>query len=309
METIQGNMAKATAPQAIGATAAADSATSQATQLGQASTGKAAGASGAPRATNLAAQVSAGQANLGAQQLSQQAAVQGEQLKTQEAGIAQQQKLQNRELDEQALTQHDAYANKATQILGELTRGTQQLDTNKQKTQLEHLGQAARLSNDQYTHQLATEGERARLDDASVFQEQMQNAIFADQKDLLEHDVDFKIAINGKQNQWQEYLGEISLDHALDMSNAKISAANQQMMWSAGNQIFDTATSAFTGGMMKGAGGASGGATPGRADAGPAQYQQESFAPGQNGNQLESLNPEPAPSAASRYGAPNGIQS
>jgi len=231
METIQGNMAKAAAPQAIGATQAADQATSQAQQLGQASTGKAAAPGAQPRATNLAAQVSAGQANLGAQQLSQQAQIQGEQLKTQEAGIAQQASLQSRELDEQALSQHDTYANRAQQIMGELTRGGQQIDFNKQKAQVEQLGFNLRLANDQYVHQLDMEGQRARLDNEQVFQEQLQNAIFADDMEVLEQDIGFKEALNGKKNDWLEYLGQIDLEHAMSIANSEAKAASQQMMW------------------------------------------------------------------------------
>lgn len=243
METIQKNMQQAASPDAMAKQGqqAADTSTSQAQQLQQATTGKAGGGMGAqPRASQVAANVAAGQAAQGAAQLQQQATLQGEAQMQQAEAQKQQLDFSMRQLDENQLRMHDSFANQATQIANEIARNREQVGFKYNQAQMEQLGFTARLANEKYVSQLQQEAERARLTDDASFQEEYYGTLFKDQQDILAGDMAFQVALNGKNNEWKEYLASIDIDHVLDIADISAKAAGEAQMYAGGTKIIES---------------------------------------------------------------------
>lgn len=228
LDLIKGNLEATANPTAVGGI---NDTTSQISALNVAKTGKVARPTTGPRSSNLQEQIAAGQAALGVSELQQQAKIKAAELGQAEKAQTEQQGLQERQLDEASLQQHDTYANQSARILQELSQQGRALDFKKDAARVEQLGISTRLANDKYTTQLEQEGARSRLDTEIGFDEALQNAIWADEKDLLDHDMEFRTAINAKQNDFNEYMQNMGFDRALDIAEAEKKAANQRMIW------------------------------------------------------------------------------
>lgn len=188
-------------------------------------------AASAPATSSLAEQVAERTSAAGMSQLQQAGATEAAGLQQAEQGQQQEADIQGKQLDSKQLDMSEQLSRQAAAILADYYNNKSTLDLNKQKARAENLGFNLRLSNDKYIHQLADQGRRSRLMNASAFQEALSRTIFDDELGLFQSDMQFRSMLRADDRQFQEQLGGIDLDFALSMAAQDTKQANQTMMW------------------------------------------------------------------------------
>lgn len=195
----------------------------------QARSGKAVGAGGGPRASNIQEQVQNKLTETQLTDVAQQASLQAQQRGQEQRGVEQQFAQQKAELTEQDISSQETYQRQVEATLKDYERNIKILDVTKQGAKIEQMGFQLRLSNQNYIMQLKDAAARDRITNSLAFNEALQRTIFADEIDLISSDLDFRMLLKADDAEFQKMLARIDIDTALAIasSQAKDTAAQQ----------------------------------------------------------------------------------
>lgn len=217
--------------------------TERAQGLLRAKMGKAGQTGTAPRRSNIQEQQQAAQTRLGAQQLQQQGEIQSQQLQQQE----EQQQVQEEETLANMLDQREdvrqRFEIQSQNIVSDLERNMQQMDSRERVAKMEQAGFALRLQNKDYLSKLNREAQRAGLESELDFKEQMARTQFADMEDLFRDKLAFQRIADMSQREFQEEMSQIDINTALQVAQTQAKAASQQQLFQGIGQVIGAGAS------------------------------------------------------------------
>jgi hypothetical protein len=190
-------------------------------EMQRATSGKLAAETG-PGAASLAEQVAATAAEQQRQEDVLQGKIQAEQLSMQERQQQEEARQKSKQLDEQVLNAKQDMQNKVSNILQEYTQRSGEIDMREESAKTQFALTMMRLSNDDYLDQLEVEGARSRLQEEASFQWELTQSIFEEEIDILKNDLSFRSAMAGDDRAFKEYLAEMELSTALELSSLEI---------------------------------------------------------------------------------------
>lgn len=193
----------------------------QVRQLQRAATGRLAAETG-PTTVSLAEQVAASAAEQQRQEDVLAGKVQAEQLTMQEKAQQEQFRQQNVELDEKALNARLDLQNKTSNLLQDYSQRSGEIEMRQESAKTQYLTTLMRLSNDDYLDRLETEAAASRLQDQSAFEWELAQSIFDEEVSLLKSDLAFRSALAADDRIFKEYLNEMELSTALELSSLEI---------------------------------------------------------------------------------------
>lgn len=188
--------------------------TAKAAALLRAKSGKAS-AAGPVAASNLGEQQAVAQTNETMQnEVAPQATLQQQSLEQAAAGVEQQEQEQ-RSTIEQANRFNGIQARiQTTQLLNDMSRRGGELDMQRDGATLQQIATNLRMQNDKYINQLQQEGNRARLDDANAFNEELLRTSLGDSKELLEKQLANKSILAASDREYQKALANMGIEDA-----------------------------------------------------------------------------------------------
>ena len=127
----------------------------------------------------------------------------------------QQFQFQAQDLEERSLNQRMELSNQASQILSQFSRETTRMELAETKAALEFSSALTRLSMEDYTERLQLEGRRNRLDDEVSFREAVAEAVFADEREMLISDLNFRSILNADKRAHAEWIASFDLEQAI----------------------------------------------------------------------------------------------
>lgn len=190
-------------------------------QLQRATSGRLAGETG-PAAVSLAEQVAASAAEQQRQEDVLAGKIQAEQLTMQEKAQQEQFRQQNIELDEKALNARLDLQNKTSNLLQDYSQRSGEIEMRQESAKTQYLATLMRLSNDDYLDKLETEAAASRLQEQAAFEWELSQSIFDEEINLLKSDLAFRSAMAGDDRAFKEYLAEMELSTALELSSLEI---------------------------------------------------------------------------------------
>lgn len=225
---------------------AAQDRTEQIRNILQAQQGKVQAApTGQPQRTARAEQIAQMQIGQQAQQLEQAGAQQREQQQLQAREQKQRIEQNKVELEEKRLDQRIQFNQRSEDILRDLKQKERELDFKRDGAKVEQLGFNIRLNNEQYINKLQTEARRARIYDDFQFREELQRAIFAEERDLFNNDLQFRRMIDANEREFKQQLENIDIEQAIQIANIEAQQANQEMIWSGVGDLVSGAAKAY----------------------------------------------------------------
>lgn len=202
------------------------------------------GGEGGPAQRSMAETVAAA----AAQQQQKEDVLQGE---VAAAGLEQQAKEQEQQfqqrtamLDEQALNSRQQMLNKTQEILQDFSQRRGELDFKENSSRVQYALASLRMSNDDYLDRLEAEAARSRLDDQTAFEWELTQSIFADEMELFKNDLAFKHSMNADERAFRDYLAEIDIDQAIQLSGMDIQAAETAAQYKAGGEFLSAGVQA-----------------------------------------------------------------
>ena len=221
--------------------------TTRVEELQRGLTGRAVGPGAGPRASRIAERIARQQVAAAGEEQAKKEKIQSEQLRLAEE--AQEQAFTDQQLGqiEQAMSAKQSLAQQTESILNNLERAGKELDLQKRAAQLEQVGFNLRMNNKQYIDRLNQAAQVARLDDALRFEEELKKAIFEDEIDLINNDLEFRRLLDADARELSRELSQISLDQAMSIASSQIAQESQAAKWnsvstavSAGAQAYAT---------------------------------------------------------------------
>ncbi len=211
-----------------------------------------AGGEGGPQQGSLAETVAAA----AAQQQQQEDILQGQ---VAAAGLEQQEKEQEQQfqqktaqLDEQAINVRQQMQNKTQEILQDFVQRRDELDFKANSSRVQYALASMRLSNDDYLDKLEAEGARSRLEDQTAFEWELTQTIMANEMEMFQNDLSFKVAMNADERTFKEYIAEFNIDQAIQLAVAEAEAAEKQAEFQAIGGLASAAVSTVTQGAKQG---------------------------------------------------------
>lgn len=148
--------------------------------------------------------------------------VQAEQLTMQERAQQEQFRQQNIELDEKFLNARIDLQNKTSNLLQDYSQRTGEIEMRQESAKTQYLTTLMRLSNDDYLDKLETEAASSRLQEQSAFEWELAQSVFNEEIGLLQSDLAFRSALAADDRTFKEYLNEMELSTALELSSLEI---------------------------------------------------------------------------------------
>jgi hypothetical protein len=190
-----------------------------------------------PAKSNLAELAAQDQTKQGLGQVQEQRGMQSQLFQAEQARQKEQEQQQLEQLDADELNQREELLNRGEEIMQEWRNQGTQLDLKKKAAQTEQLGFIARLSDDAYVNNLKREGRKARLNNKLKFQEELQKAIFDDERELFESDLSFKQAMKQDAREFKELLANEGLDWKKALQVAEMKSQATQQTWTGIGQL------------------------------------------------------------------------
>ena len=210
------------------------------------------GGEGGPQQGSLAETVAAA----AAQQQQQEDILQGQ---VAAAGLEQQEKEQEQQfqqktaqLDEQAINVRQQMQNKTQEILQDFVQRRDELDFKANSSRVQYALASMRLSNDDYLDKLEAEGARSRLEDQNAFEWELTQTIMANEMEMFQNDLSFKVAMNADERTFKEYIAEFNIDQAIQLAVAEAEAAETQAQFEAVGGLVSAAGSTLMQGAKQG---------------------------------------------------------
>lgn len=210
----------------------------QVTALSRATGGKAVGSGTTPQASQQGVALAAQQTQQQQRQLQRQQQDVAGQLAQAEKVQQQQARIEGGKLSQRDVQIKQEAYQKLDTMLTDISRKWDQLGMEKGKAQVEQAGFLLRLNSEKYTTRLEIEGRKNRLDEKVAFQEALQRAIFAEERQLFESNLQFKSILNAEKREFDARLEEMSVYQALELGDIETQSKNQQAKWGAISSIF-----------------------------------------------------------------------
>jgi hypothetical protein len=134
----------------------------------------------------------------------------------------------------------------AKKLIDSYEREGQGIDFGAKKAKAEQLGAALRLSNQSYIDNLQREGKKSRLNTSIGEKEALQRAIFKEEENLFEDDLNFRRALSADDRQFRELLSQIDLNSAIELAKNAQTAGTESARWSGIGQIVQGGVAAGT---------------------------------------------------------------
>ena len=205
--------------------------TQRVARLQEGMVGREVGPSSAPGQSTLAERIAQGQTRQQVEQAKQKAEIVGQQQATAEEAQLQQFRDEDLSTVERAMDIKQSIAQKTDALLNGLKRQERALDFQKDAARLEQIGFDLRMNNKKYIDNLQQNAQRARLDDAAAFKEELQRAIFDDERELFDTSLEFKRLMDSEQREFMQELSNISLDAALELGKYEAKSASELGKW------------------------------------------------------------------------------
>lgn len=218
--------------------------TALAQKLFQAKSGRAVGPSDAAT-SNIGEQAAVADTNAQLGQVAQSGQVLGQQLGQEDAAQQQAATQARTELGAQNKVNQIQARLQSNQILAELEANKGQLDLEKDKSKLEQLGFNLALQDKQYVANLQREGERARLNDALSFSNEMAKSTMGGNEALLKNMLGNKNIMETSDRDYKRALSQISLKDALDMAKMQDRAAATQALYTGAGGVISGGIGAY----------------------------------------------------------------
>jgi len=208
--------------------AGASSFTDKAQAMKSALTGKEQAAPTGPAKSQVAEATATSAAGEEKKNLLQQA--QGTQTKFEEqkASIAQTRQLTAQEYAQKKDEVVAQAQRQLDQIHAHLSDNIANMDVQQKEAAYEQMSFLNSLTDRRYADNMVREGDRRRLDDESQMKTATMYAAFDDQIDLLNKDLEFRKAINGDNNAFQEYLATLNPEAAIQAALTKFKSEQSQ---------------------------------------------------------------------------------
>jgi hypothetical protein len=225
--------------------------TSQVAQLLKAKTGKAVdfGMGGVPSATpqmsTLGEASAVATAGNQLRQTQQVAGAQNQQLQQQSAQVVAEAAAQKQKVESARLDSIQHRADQTAALIQEYKQSRGRLGVEQQKALGQQLGFNARLSSEKYVDQLERAGAEQRLSTEIGFREALAKDIFHEEEGLFSEQFHANELLNMKQNQWNEWLGQIDINTAVALAGGRAAAANQQAMWTGAGNLAGAGVDAY----------------------------------------------------------------
>jgi hypothetical protein len=209
--------------------------TQQAAGVFKAGTGKATSLAGPQKLTSLTEKQAGQTTKQELTGVAQQRNLASNQFEQSKQILEQKQKDQQEDITVEEQNARDAYLQRGEEIMQEWQNAGTQLDTQKNKAQLEQMGFVLRLGDETYTNNLKREGRRSRLDSKVKFDEALRRSIFDDENQLFDNDLAFKSSLNQSERDFKKQMAEEGLSYQQALAISQMKQAQQQ-------QIFTGAT-------------------------------------------------------------------
>lgn len=239
MDAIRGNMSSVPAPGATDETA-------RLADMMKAKSGRAIpGSSSTPKMSNLGEQSANAQsaAQSGAQK--QDAAIQTAGV---EAGLAAAETSTETKLasiSAERAAQKQNFLDRESSLVQELKQGKQEDLLGRNKAKLEQLGFVSRLNSESYVQTLNQTAAELRLEDEHSFRDQLAKDVFGAEMDFLKTVLNYNELLAADANRFEEMIGGMDINVALQIANSKATAANQQAQYTSAGNIASATTSAY----------------------------------------------------------------
>jgi hypothetical protein len=141
------------------------------------------------------------------------------------------------QLGQQSKAEKQQYELKSNEILNNLESQMDKLTSAERMDQMASAATYLRLQDEKYRYELADVGRRKRLDDAAVFDMEMQRAVFSDAAELLRDNLEFQKLLTLDDAEFRKRLAQINIDVALGMAKSDAGAKTEVAGISAAGNI------------------------------------------------------------------------
>ena len=205
--------------------------TEKARQLARAGSGKELRSGGA--VSNIAEQVATDQANQKLADVSQRAAAVSANIEAGQEQLVNQEKLAQTDTDLAKQAQDQQFSQEMQQVARLSDRARQETALSRATAVAEQKAANRALGNKQYLYKLATEAERARLDNGYNFMRKLEANNMGNNEEILRQMLNNKEVLVADSNAFARKVSAIDLDTARQVANNAIQDAKQAGYWSA----------------------------------------------------------------------------
>lgn len=149
------------------------------------------------------------------------------------------------QLGQQSRAEKQKYEMKATSILDNLDAQMGKLSQAERMDQMEVAGSYLRLQDEKYRYEIADVGRRKRLDNATNFDLELKKAVFDDEADLLQNNIEFSNMMNMDDREFKKSLANMDITMASQLATSQAKSASEVGMYSAGGTMVTGAFSAY----------------------------------------------------------------
>lgn len=152
---------------------------------------------------------------------------------TQEQGAAIGQGVQEQQAQLGQAKQFNTLQNKlqTTALLNQFKQNEGGLKMQENEASVQQFAQGLRLQNAQYIDKLQMAGDKARLDDANSFKEEMAKTTFGDNTDVLTKQLGDKSILDANNNEFKTAMGNMSVDQANTILDNELASAKKQGLY------------------------------------------------------------------------------
>jgi len=149
------------------------------------------------------------------------------------------------QIGQQSRAEKQKYEMKATSILDNLEAQRGKLSQAEMMDQMEVAGSYLRLQDEKYRYDIADVGRRKRLDNANNFDLELKKAVFDDESELLQGNIDFSNMLNMEDREFKKELANMDITMASQLATSQAKSASEVGMYSAGGTVAVGAFSAY----------------------------------------------------------------
>lgn len=211
--------------------------TQQAQDVFKAGTGKGTALAGPQKLTSLAEKQTGAATRQELTGVAQQRNLASNQFEQSKQILEQKQQDQQEDISVEEQNARDAYLQRGEEIMQEWRNSNTQLDTNKNKAQLEQMGFVLRLGDETYTNNLKREGRRSRLDSKVKFDEALRRNIFEEEQALFDNDLSFKSSLNQSERDFKKQMQEEGLSYSQALAISQMKSAQQAQVFTGATGI------------------------------------------------------------------------
>ena len=149
----------------------------------------------------------------------------------------QERRQQARQMDETSLAMREKMAQQQAQLLQQFEQAKQKLSMQRKEANAEQLGFIYRLSNEKYVEEFKDVVRRNQLTNDIKFREEMMKAVYADELELVNEDLNFRRLLKADERTFQQELAEMDINAALRIAETHAAASRTAGVISGVGQI------------------------------------------------------------------------